>query len=102
MNSFWINCNNHGCTLRDACGNYMNKSGEEKYCRPMITYDSEMFPKMICDFLLPHNMDTLKQKYERDSRRHSHKLRLAYKIVDELGNVVNKEKLMKDLNVLIK
>ncbi len=99
---YLINCNNHTCELRDACRNYINESVEETYLRPMITFDSAKGKKIFqCDYLVPHNIESITRRINSDNRIRARKIKLAYEILEQLAPYVNKQKLLKDLNSLI-
>lgn len=99
--NYFINCNNHTCELRIGCQNYMNKSGEQKYCRPMIKYNENETAIYYCDNLLPFNVEYIVKQSKMNPRVKAHKLNVKYEIVAEFGGNA-KRKLMKLLDDLMK
>lgn len=104
---FKEHCNNHTCTLNEACQTYCGNTPKENvnYFTPKIFFDEQGKPRTYCNHLVPYNIDYIvrqsKMNYEADSARHTNKITMKmFDIVDEFG-AENKVKLMKDLKTLV-
>ena len=98
---FQLKCINHDCQLNNACQNYHNSEGEEKYIRPQTIFDGWEKPKFRCDFLLPLNVGyIIKQSQMNDLIGYKKKRKLSFEIVEQFGGE-EKKKLMKLLNALM-
>jgi hypothetical protein len=64
-----IKCTNHNCQLNNACQNYHNRTGEEKYIRPQIIFNDFDKPKMRCEFLWPLNTEYIVRQSKMNDLR---------------------------------
>lgn len=92
-----IKCTNHNCQLSAACQNFQNKDGEEMYIRPKIQYDGFLAPKMVCDYLLPLNVNYIVRHSKMQAIER--KAKLKHEIVENFGGE-RKRELMKKLEKL--